>query len=169
MDGRKLKEQYLTYLDFSLDKALSEPVREGINALFVLRNVLAHGTALIHPVTPMDEKHEGPVPVQLAEAPTTCEGVSSKDLRARRDLTIFAEFELPKHFIDLTKVAFGELESSLASISPRAARTISLVKGYSFGLNVTRIEHNNCTSADRLLVSRRYRSVCPVCGRLCRR
>ena len=44
----RLKEQYATYLGISIDNTITTETKEAINALFVLRNILAHGTSIIH-------------------------------------------------------------------------------------------------------------------------
>ena len=51
----KLKGQYAQYLELSLDKITDDKTTEGLNALFVLRNILAHGTAIIQPKTKMHD------------------------------------------------------------------------------------------------------------------
>lgn len=129
----KLKEQYLIYLDLSLDNALSEPVREGINALFVLRNVLAHGTALIHPVTQMDESMKDLYPYNWQRRLQRARVYLKKIFGHDEIFDNLAEFDLPRHFMDLSKKAFRELEASLDGIPPRAVRTIGLIDGYQFG------------------------------------
>ncbi|SFH34246.1 hypothetical protein SAMN05216299_107115 [Nitrosospira sp. Nsp14] len=51
----KLKEHYSFYFDRSLNKAVKKDLWEAIEVLFVLRNVLSHGTAIVQSDVKMGE------------------------------------------------------------------------------------------------------------------
>ncbi|WP_225776543.1 hypothetical protein [Pseudomonas sp. Marseille-Q5115] len=121
------------YLGAKLADGIDEGAQEGIEKLFVLRNVLAHGTTLIQPKTKMadDLKDEYPFNWQ-----SKLHGVTmylEKHLGRKGIFENLAHPDCPKHFIDVTKQYFTDLEAKCAPLPERVAKTIEMVKGYSFG------------------------------------
>jgi hypothetical protein len=57
-----LKNQYKNYLDIDFTKVLDNELKADIEALFVLRNIAAHGTALVAPLDIMDESQKNDYP-----------------------------------------------------------------------------------------------------------
>ncbi|MFJ3119629.1 hypothetical protein ACIPI6_24145 [Pseudomonas protegens] len=57
-----VKTSGMAYYGSPLDQDVSAEAKEGIHALFVLRNVLAHGTTLIQPATKMEDDLKGQYP-----------------------------------------------------------------------------------------------------------
>lgn len=57
-----LKNQYKNYLDIDFTKVLDNQLKSDIDALFVLRNIAAHGTAIVAPVEKMDESQKDDYP-----------------------------------------------------------------------------------------------------------
>jgi hypothetical protein len=109
---------------------VDEDTREAINTLFVLRNILAHGTAIIQPSEIMNDDMKD----------TTWQ---RKVHRARVYLTkIFghddvldnlAEYDFPAHFLDMTKDYFADVEKAVSPVPERASETLELFNKYTFG------------------------------------
>lgn len=123
----------LSYLGKKMDNGVDAEVRDGIEKLFVLRNVLAHGTALIQPITKMsdDMKNEYPFTWQ-----SKLHGVAMYLEKKFSRGEIFANLAHPdcaKHFMDVTKQYFTEIEKDFDPIPERAAKTFEMIRGYSFG------------------------------------
>jgi hypothetical protein len=57
-----LKQQYKNYLDIDFSKVLTNELKGDIEALFLLRNIAAHGTALVAPIGTMDESQKNDYP-----------------------------------------------------------------------------------------------------------
>jgi hypothetical protein len=128
-----LKNQYSFYFDISLEKATDGSTREGVSALFVLRNILAHGTAIIQPSEAMDEEMKDVYPYTWQR----------KTQRAHVYLkTIFghdsffenlAEHAVPEHFMAVTKKFITDIEEQLKPLPERAKKTTEMLNKYSFG------------------------------------
>lgn len=129
----KLKGQYKQYLDVNLDNITSEEVKEGINALFVIRNILAHGTAIIQPSMKMDDELRDVYPfnwqTKIQRASVYLKSIFSHE-------GIFenlAEFEVPEHFMKISKTYLNDFEMAVGDMPERAKKTIGMVSEYSFG------------------------------------
>ena len=123
----------LSYLGEKMDNGVDTEVRDGIEKLFVLRNVLAHGTALIQPKTKMsdDMKNEYPFSWQ-----SKLHGVAMYLENKFSRGGIFDNLAHPdcaKHFMEVTKQYFTEIEKKFDPIPGRAARTFEMIREYSFG------------------------------------
>ncbi|WP_415894842.1 hypothetical protein ACMXYQ_11735 [Neptuniibacter sp. PT34_22] len=57
-----LKRQYREVLNINLDSVLEKEKVAGINSIFTLRNVAAHGTAIVTPKIKLDDVSEGDYP-----------------------------------------------------------------------------------------------------------
>ena len=57
-----LKRQFSEVLEVNLDKIIEPEKMSGINAIFTLRNVAAHGTAIVTPKNKLNDKSEGEYP-----------------------------------------------------------------------------------------------------------
>lgn len=129
----KLKGQYAQYLDISLDKITDDRTREGLNALFVLRNILAHGTAIIQPSARMDEDLKDVYPFNW-QSRIQRASVYLKSIFGHEGVfENLAEFGVPEHFMDVTKTYFKDLEKNLGILPERAQKTIKMVCDYEFG------------------------------------
>lgn len=134
----RLKEQYANYLSLSIDKTISPQAKEAMNTLFFLRNILAHGTAIIHPSEqlPDDLKDE---PIFKWQSRLQGARVYLKKQFGHEDIfENLAEFDVPGHFLEMTKKFISEILPAIQHEPQRAKKTIDAIKGFSFGfINVT--------------------------------
>lgn len=128
----KLKEQYSLYLNISLDKVLSKEFVEGVDVLFVLRNIMAHGTAIIHPQTSMSEEMKEMYPYTWQRKLQRTRVYLQKQFGHEDVFDNLAEYDLPIHFLNITKAYFNELESVIDPMPARGKLTIDKLKEYSF-------------------------------------
>lgn len=129
----KLKKQYNKYLSISLDNITDERTKEGVNALFVLRNILAHGTAIIQPSEKMDDEFKDVYPFSWQKKVQRASVYLKSVFGHEGIFENLAEFEVPEHFMAVTVRYFEDSEKSLGDLPERAKKTIEMVKGYSFG------------------------------------
>lgn len=129
----KLKEHYSTYLGISVDRSLTASTKEAMSALFLLRNIFAHGTALVHPSEKVpDEMKDEPVfrwqsRVQAATV------YLEKHFGHKDVFDNLAEFDVPKHFFEKSKDFLSEILPVIQRPSKRAEKTIEAVQKYSWG------------------------------------
>lgn len=128
-----LMSSAISYLGEKMDNGVDAEVKDGIEKLFVLRNVLAHGTTLIQPKTKMsdDMKDEYPFTWQAK-----LHGIAmylEKQFSRGGIFENLAHPDCPKHFMDVTKRYFTEIEKKFDPLPERAAKTIGMIKEYSFG------------------------------------
>ena len=105
----------------------------GIENLFVLRNVLAHGTALIQPSTTMADDMKGIYPFNWQ---SKLHGVSmylEKQFKRSAVFENLAHPDVAEHFMEVTKRYFIEIEKKFDPIPDRASETIQMIKTYAFG------------------------------------
>ncbi len=127
-----LKEQYSLYLNTSLNKVVPKELVEAIDVLFVLRNIMAHGTAIIHPKTSMGEEMKEMYPFKW-QGKLQSTRVYLKNHFGHDDVfDNLAEYDLPIHFLDITKAYFNEIEKVIVPMPPRGKLTIDKLKEYSF-------------------------------------
>lgn len=134
----RLKEQYANYLGLAIDKTISADTKEAMSTLFVLRNILAHGTALIHPSEKLsDDLKDEPIfkwQSRLQSARVYLE----KQFGHEDIFENLAEFDVPEHFLGKTKNFLAEILPAIKHQPKRAEKTISALQKYSFGyVNVT--------------------------------
>lgn len=134
----RLKEQYANYLGLAIDKTISAQTKEAMSALFVLRNILAHGTAIIHPSEqlPDDLKDE---PIFKWQSRLQGARVYLEKQFGHKDIfENLAEYNVPEHFMEKTKEFITEILPAINHEPQRARKTIDAVKGFSFGFaNIT--------------------------------
>lgn len=128
-----VKTSGMSYYGASLDQDVSADVKEGIQALFVLRNVLAHGTTLIQPSEKMTDDMKGEYPFTWQSKLGGAASYLEKHLKRGGIFENLADPRTPEHFMDVTKQFFTEIEPRFAPIDERAANTIDLIKRYRFG------------------------------------
>lgn len=134
----RLKEQFANYLGLSIDKTIAVQTKDAMSTLFVLRNILAHGTALIHPSGQLaDDLKDEPIfkwQSRLQSARVYLERqFGHKDIFEN-----LAEFDLPEHFLNKTKDFLKEILPAIQHQPKRAERTISAIEKFSFGyVNIT--------------------------------
>lgn len=123
----------ISYLGEKIDNGVDAEVKDGVEKLFVLRNVLAHGTALIQPKTKMsdDMKDEYPFSWQAK-----LHGVAmylEKQFSRGGIFENLAHPDCPKHFMEVTKLYFTDIEKKFNPLPDRALRTIGMINEYRFG------------------------------------
>jgi len=129
----KIKEQYSFYYDLSLSELMGKDLKDAIEVLFTLRNVISHGTAIIQPSTKMDDTLKDVYPykwqAKLQGASVYLKKVFSHDEIFKN----LREYNMPEHFLEKTKELFQTLENRFTKVPDRAKKTIDMVKGYRFG------------------------------------
>ncbi|MCT8178120.1 hypothetical protein [Variovorax sp. CY25R-8] len=129
----KLKEQYALWANVEFDKQISPAPREAVEVLFVLRNVLAHGGALLHPTeaVPDDVKDDAVAAWyrKLQRARVYLEKVFGHDDVFKN----LSEYSVPEHFLEQSKLYLKEVQP-LAQITPfRGKQTWDGLMDYHFG------------------------------------
>ncbi len=129
----KLKEHYASYLGVVVDKSIQSQTKEALSTLFLLRNVLAHGTALIHPseLLAADLKDESIFKWQsrLQSARVYLQ----KEFGHEDIFENLAEFGVPEHFLMRTKDFLSEILPTIGHEPQKASKTIADVQRMSFG------------------------------------
>ena len=128
----KLKEQYALYLNVSLDKIIPSKVKESIEVLFVLRNILAHGTAIIQPKTEMGESMKDLYPYTWQRKLQRVRVYLEKEFGHTDVFDNLAEYDVPVHFLNATKQYFEKLETEIGPIPERGKLTMERLKKYEF-------------------------------------
>lgn len=128
-----VKTSGMAYYGSPLDQDVSAEVKEGIHALFVLRNVLAHGTTLIQPATKMEDDLKGQYPFIWQSKLGGVAAYLEKRFKHGGVFENLADPATPEHFMEVTKQFFTQIETRFAPINERAANTIDLIKRYRFG------------------------------------
>ena len=135
----KLKEQYSFYYDVSLEKLVNDDLREGITTLFVLRNVLAHGTTIIQPSIKMEDSLKDIYPFNWQSKLQRVAVYLEKKFEKGDLFENLAEYDVPSHYFDVTKEFVSEAQKQFGPLPDRIDETINMIKGYSFGyINYTR-------------------------------
>lgn len=130
---QKLAEAGSAYLGAPMDSDISKEVREGIEVLFALRNVLAHGTALIQPIARMGDDLKDVYPYDWQRRLQRIEGYLEATFKKGSIFKNLAHPDMPEHFIGITKRYFTEVAPRVAPIPERAATTIAMIQKYHFG------------------------------------
>ncbi len=134
-----VKSSGVSYYGTRLDQAVTAEIKEGIQALFVLRNVLAHGTTLIQPTTVMPEGMKDEYPYAWQSKLGGVAAYLEKQFKCGGVFENLAHPDAPKHFMEVTKQFFTQIEPRFSPINERAANTIDMIKRYHFGtINFTR-------------------------------
>jgi hypothetical protein len=134
----RLKEQYANYLGLAIDKTISPQTKEAMSTLFVLRNIMAHGTAIVHPSEQLtDDLKDEPIfkwQSRLQGARVYLE----KQFGHKDIFENLAEFNVPEHFLEKTKIFIAETLPAIEHEPFRAKKTITALQGFSFGfVNIT--------------------------------
>lgn len=130
---KKLTEASSAYLGAPMDSTIPKDVREGIDVLFALRNVLAHGTALIQPVEQLGDDMKDVYPYDWQRRLQRVAVYLESQFKKGSVFKNLAHPDMPEHFMDVTKRYFAEINTAHAPIPQRAAITIEMVRKYHFG------------------------------------
>ncbi|WP_456017473.1 hypothetical protein [Pseudomonas fluorescens] len=131
---QKLTEAGSAYLGAPMDSDVSKEVMEGIEVLFALRNVLAHGTALIQPAERMGDDMKDSYPYDWQRRLQRVGVYLEAQFKRGTVFKNLAHPDMPEHFMDITKRYFAEVSPKLAPVPDRAANTIEMIRKYHFGL-----------------------------------
>lgn len=129
----RLKEQYASYLCLSIDKAIKPQTKEAITTLFLLRNILAHGTALIHPTEKVPDEYKDE-PIFRWQSRLQSGRVYLKQQFGHDDIfDNLAEFSVPEHFFEQSKIFLNEVLPSINHKPIRGEKVIKTIQNFSFG------------------------------------
>lgn len=134
-----VKTAGVSYYGAALDSEIDKDVKEGISVLFTLRNVLAHGTALIQPKVTMTADMRDVYPYTWQSKMHGVGMYLERHFGKGGMFENLAHPDVPEHFIGVTKAYFEQLASKFAPLPERAQKTVDMIRGYSFGfVNYTR-------------------------------
>lgn len=129
----KLKRDYSFYLDLSLDKMVGSDITEAINVLFVLRNILAHGTAIVQPSEKINDDLKDVYPYSWQRKIQRA-SVYLKKVFGHDDVIVnLSEFDMPIHFLNITKLYLHEISKQVEPLPERSQKTLKMIDEYSFG------------------------------------
>lgn len=129
----RLKEQYSSYLSLKIDKELQPKTKDAMSALFLLRNILAHGTALMHPSQRLSEEMKDEPMFKWQSRLQGARVYLEKEFGHEDIFDNLAEFDVPEHFFGVTKQFLSEILPKIDHKPYRAKKSISTIKDYSFG------------------------------------
>ncbi|MEW8092541.1 MAG: hypothetical protein AB2777_17585 [Candidatus Thiodiazotropha endolucinida] len=129
----QLKGQYKLYYDISLDAIMGEALKEPINVLFTLRNILAHGTAIVQPKSDMDETMKDMYPYNWQKKLQQTRVYLERTFGNKDIFKNLAEYEMPIHFMDKTKELFVVMKKEINPLPERSQRTFEMVEEFQFG------------------------------------
>ena len=134
----KLKEQYASYLGLAIDKTVLPETQKAISTLFVLRNILAHGTCLMHPSEQLSDDFKDE-PIFKWQSKLQGARIYLKQHFGHEDIfENLAEFGVPEHFPLKTKDFLAEILPYISHSPSRANKTIAAIESMSFGyVNIT--------------------------------
>ncbi|WP_156545952.1 hypothetical protein [Cupriavidus sp. D384] len=128
-----LKGQYQDYLDMKMSVIVPSTTFEAIESLFTLRNVLAHGTALVAPKDKMEDDQKDVYPfkwqTKLQRATVLLE-------RNFKQGTIFANLAVdgvPEYFWTETQAFFAAIKPEFPELPDRVIKTVDKIADFSFG------------------------------------
>ncbi|MCR8661689.1 hypothetical protein NVV81_04855 [Pseudomonas carnis] len=134
-----VKSAGISYYGIALDSEVDKDVKEGISVLFTLRNVLAHGTALIQPTVKMTDDMKDVYPYSWQSKLHGVGMYLERHFKRGGMFENLADPDLPEHFIDVTKKYFEQLTPKFTPLPERAQKTVDMIRCYSFGfVNNTR-------------------------------
>lgn len=128
-----VKTAGVSYYGAALDAQIDKDVREGISVLFTLRNVLAHGTALIQPKVAMTDDMKDVYPYTWQSKMHGVGMYLERQFGKGGMFENLAHPDVPEHFIGVTKTYFEQLTAKFAPLPERAQKTVDMIRGYSFG------------------------------------
>lgn len=129
----RLKEQYSSYLGLAIDKTIQPQTKEAINTLFVLRNILAHGTALIHPSEQLPDSLKDEPIFKWQNRLQSARVYLQKEFTHADIFENLAEFKVPEHFLLKTKDFLNEIIPIINLAPNRSKRTIEAIQKLTYG------------------------------------
>jgi hypothetical protein len=129
----RLKEQYSSYLGLKIDKEIQPKTKEAMSTLFLLRNILAHGTALMHPSQPLSDDMKDELMFKWQSRLNSARVYLRKEFGHQDIFDNLAEFSIPEHFFNGTKQFLSEILPRINHTPSRAKKSIETIQNYSFG------------------------------------
>lgn len=128
----RLKEQYSVYLKLSLNEITSADVKEGLDVLFALRNIIAHGTAIVYPKTNMENDLKDVYPYSWQRKLQRVRVYMKKHFGHEDIFDNLSEYGVPEHFLNITKEFAKDIEKAIEPLPERGKLTLDKIKQYSF-------------------------------------
>lgn len=132
----KLREQYAFYFDLEIDDVIGPALQEAMTAFTTLRNVLAHGTAIVYPSQKMDKTMEDVYPYSWQRKLTGASDYLEKNFRKGSIFKNLAAHEVPEHFMQVSQEVLTRIDGAVGGFTPRTARLSDLIRGYRFGYRI---------------------------------
>lgn len=129
----RLKEQYASYLGLAIDRLVRSQTKEAISTLFLLRNILAHGTALMHPSEHLSDDFKDDPIFKWQSRLQSARNYLHQHFGHEDIFDNLAEFNVPEHFLSKTKDFLEEVLPAISHSPKRASKTISDIQSMSFG------------------------------------
>lgn len=126
-----LKKQYREYFQINLDKVLDKEKTSGINAIFTLRNVAAHGTAIVTPKVKLKDASEGEYTFKWQ---SKLQGLSV-NIQQEFNMDLLDALQHPSlsfYFVNLVKELINSLGSN-DKMPTNSKALLNNLKNYSFG------------------------------------
>lgn len=128
----KLTKNYSLFFGFSLDDIVDKEIIQGIQVLFYLRNILAHGTEIVQPKEDQNSKDEYLSKWQFQTKRTN--EYLEKHFSNGNLYKNLATNDIPEHFMELTTNIIIALKNKLGNDIPDIVRTtVDILSNYSFG------------------------------------
>ena len=117
----KLKEQYSIWRGIDLDKGISSDSKEAVEALFVLRNVLAHGGTLLQPTEAVPDELKDDAVAAWYRKLQRARVYLEKQFKHNDVFMNLSEFAVPQHFLENSQKYVKEV-SVLAGLDPKRGK-----------------------------------------------
>lgn len=127
----RLKEQYSFCYDMTFKDIFGSDLLETLESLFILRNVLAHGTSIIQPSSKMTDDMKDLYPYAWQCKLQRASVYLEKHFRGGDIFKNLAKYEVPIHFFENTQNACREAILKIPGCTP--SEPINKLIGYSFG------------------------------------
>ena len=129
----RLKGQFALYRDAPLEGVLGKDLAEAINTLFVLRNVVAHGTTFILPAAKMPDDQKDLYPFAWQSKLHGAGMYLERQFKKGDFYANLGVYGVPGHFFEKTKELVKAVASHFGTLPERSARIAAVITGYQFG------------------------------------
>ncbi|MFT2096958.1 hypothetical protein ACMUMQ_01260 [Marinomonas sp. 2405UD66-6] len=126
-----LKRQYKEVFDRNIDSVLDKEKTSGLNSIFTLRNVTAHGTAIVTPKEKLDDGSEADYPFKWQRKLQTLSVYVKKEF----DLNLLDALQHPSlsyHFTELVKEFLNKFRGK-AELPKNSQALFNNLQNYNFG------------------------------------
>ena len=129
----KLKEQYSAYLDLSLKNMMGKTLYESFEVLFIIRNIVAHGTTFIEPLEAMSDHQKNLYPYKWQGKLQRANQYFKKEFEKDSLLEALKIYSLPEHFLEKTRQLVTILNGNFSDLTPRIKATLHEIQVIDFG------------------------------------